>query len=1007
MAPAPSRFSAVAALGVLCACISSAHADIYMHNPRGSNDRNCERNVNRNNGNRLFDSQNNAKGGYACPRATAGPGKDNNDLRQTPTGTAAAGLKYGSSKMYYYEGSVLPIEWTNQHGCGEGNDKLRCEIILQYGCETDFDPDFTYSSDPASAAAAEAAKGGGLASARGQSFVGAPRDGIPRDANDAATETIPLNDESAQATTIESRRYAMHETLAFYQSCKARERNKGLFTADQKVKRRDATGTRQNPNGNRRGLECPEERDYYPYWAPTPWVDIAALVSNPMRCHGYCSDDTNLAISAPPTPAPPTAAPTTTAGRRLPAGDAATTTGGNPSWWKAAADGSGRAFTYTGAIRNGDQKISKAYREQYERYKTACRNQDGVEWVDGILAESQNEKGAGKCACTGNDNANGKCPNNEAGCLAKNFQWTVVVGGKGRPAPECVVQEFSRVNHLGNGDAGYTGDAVRQAIRTRTSVNEAFKVAGLGATGGVDDTALRAGLGVGTGLTPEAAAASLNNAAGEEKIAKWEADGKGTGNANRYMWKLPAGLQSHGCALRIRYNITTFDYAVTADATVNGKDKSPVTQDPYVTIGNLPTDFLSMALNTNQYGRTFQDRSYAFAVLPKPTAAAKEIYNLNVRGKRGNIVQTYPAVEYDFTPNVLQTEVGDHVHFQWTGSDYNPRRGCNNGEGGPPDPPDSVDAAKKNSRADRSNVVPMNLVGENLPTTLVDSETDPDTAACTGSCCGKSHMQCLEDLCDPAKEDVSLCNSMFKKAGNKVDGDTLWRLMFLGQDTAAVNPGGCLTETELDAIKNKNQRENHPRNCAKLNSVSSPYFDGALAKMSDTAGGRFHYYSSRNNNFSNRDQTGTVCVKTSAGDSSATNSCDKADPKFRTELSSALAKVASGQRAKYVKQLPSDQKIPDGIIVDGDTFEGDAKDNDALGDGDQEGCEAMVYDFFKGIGPGGVAALAVGLLATGSLLTLLGLYVVTRYRRRHKETAGKDDDASESRAWLNPPVAKM
>lgn len=30
-------------------------ADIYMHNPRGSNDRNCERNVNRNNGNRLFD----------------------------------------------------------------------------------------------------------------------------------------------------------------------------------------------------------------------------------------------------------------------------------------------------------------------------------------------------------------------------------------------------------------------------------------------------------------------------------------------------------------------------------------------------------------------------------------------------------------------------------------------------------------------------------------------------------------------------------------------------------------------------------------------------------------------------------------------------------------------------------------------------------------------------------------------------------------------------------------
>ena len=36
------------------AAIQTIFADVYMHNPRGSNDRNCERNVNRNNGNRLF-----------------------------------------------------------------------------------------------------------------------------------------------------------------------------------------------------------------------------------------------------------------------------------------------------------------------------------------------------------------------------------------------------------------------------------------------------------------------------------------------------------------------------------------------------------------------------------------------------------------------------------------------------------------------------------------------------------------------------------------------------------------------------------------------------------------------------------------------------------------------------------------------------------------------------------------------------------------------------------------
>ena len=43
----------VAATLFSLATLSSA--DVYMQNPRGSNDRNCERNVNRNNGNRLFD----------------------------------------------------------------------------------------------------------------------------------------------------------------------------------------------------------------------------------------------------------------------------------------------------------------------------------------------------------------------------------------------------------------------------------------------------------------------------------------------------------------------------------------------------------------------------------------------------------------------------------------------------------------------------------------------------------------------------------------------------------------------------------------------------------------------------------------------------------------------------------------------------------------------------------------------------------------------------------------
>lgn len=77
--------------------------------------------------------------------------------------------------------------------------------------------------------------------------------------------------------------------------------------------------------------------------------------------------------------------------------------------------------------------------------------------------------------------------------------------------------------------------------------------------------------------------------------------------------------------------------------------------------------FVALKLNTNQYGRIFQDRSYVFSIKPLPSSSAEadnnkdtpmidavgmqqalknggKIYNVNVRGKRGNIVQVLTRV---------------------------------------------------------------------------------------------------------------------------------------------------------------------------------------------------------------------------------------------------------------------------------------------------------------------------------------------------------------------------
>ena len=568
---------------VACILLALVQADVYMHNPRGSNDRNRETSTNRDNAQRLFDSQNNGKGGYCW-----GP------------------------PLYYYEGSIVAVEWTSQHACGPSNPNDKCEIIIQYYCAEDVRDGLVTTT--------------------------IPEDATANDTQDVTDECWFTNGgyncsypatEPSQHTWV----YGMHENYVYWNNCDTRLRNGGLFKADQNPGP-NARNTRQNPGGTRHGYECAEERDYYPYWHPTPWKDIAILTDDVDRCSYYRRESQNV------------------------------------------------------------------------KAKNYCLNQRY---------------------------------NNEKDCVGNNELWLEAPSHDIDP-PECVMTFENRDNHLGNNPSGF---------------------------------------------------------------------------ANTYNWTVPYDASDdRWCVLRIRYNISTTDYdGWTTDASSNAppKSRSPVTNDPYIEFGTVQHDEarmgdsmnLSLAINTAQFGRTFQDRSHTFQIRERPGGIPElaKVYNINVRGKRGNIVQVYPAVEYDFVPNRLHVYLGDYVHFQWTGCDHNPQG--NDGEG--------------RAGTDRSNVVLLKSAGGN-------------------------YFKPIED------------NDLFDSF------DDTYNMAHLEQNETL-----CLNFSQLEAKHgNQNDRDQDPQNCMKLNPAGRYYDGGLLRIQSRHVGTSYAYMSTRNNNFSNRSQKGYLIVGSSA-----------------------------------------------------------------------------------------------------------------------------------------------
>jgi hypothetical protein len=265
---------------------TGTRADLYLHHIRGSNNKLNEVQGNVRNDNRLFDSQNNANAGYnvgddCTPSCAVDTNNDNNAAPDTYDPTLPGA---GKGMMYYYAGSLLHLEWTAQHGCGRENTNLDCQIIIQYACE---------DTMPGLRNGKRIATIGGGQNDNGQNTG----DQNPWTNKDERQSPNPDKAACAKEGDLGCD-YGEHEPYDFWMKCKMRERNKGLFTADRLTSTQNqqtAIYTRQGDNAERYGFECPEERDYYPYWHPTPWRDAIIMTDSSSHCSMYQKESQNVA----------------------------------------------------------------------------------------------------------------------------------------------------------------------------------------------------------------------------------------------------------------------------------------------------------------------------------------------------------------------------------------------------------------------------------------------------------------------------------------------------------------------------------------------------------------------------------------------------------------------------------------------------------------------------------------------------------------------------------------
>lgn len=260
---------------------------------------------------------------------------------------------------------------------------------------------------------------------------------------------------------------------------------------------------------------------------------------------------------------------------------------------------------------------------------------------------------------------------------------------------------------------------------------------------------------------------------------------------------------------------------------------------------------------------------------------------------------------------------------------------------------------------------------------------------------------------------------------------TMMRLAYLNQQsdlgslTLRANKP-CLTQTELDEIRNQDVQHYHPLNCAKMNAKPYPYFDGGVMFMKKS--GWFSFFSSRNNNHSNRQQIGVVCVGASCQVDPKTNVLQDTNPQTngKSVIANAAASrcfdTASGSNGANSNGahscLPATGTVSASVIV-GETKATQEGDNDSKGDGNAQGCAVLSFSDELSNSVEEQLTLAFVLLAVGLFTSWLAYYLYNRYQARKAgdskfryETAWQKDTELEKKARpasiaLRNPGVKM